>query len=440
MNLVITRARLGDFFGNFFEEGYLVVSDGVLETVGEGAPPQVQGANYIDAEGRLVTPGLVNAHSHLYSALARGVPLSGFSPRSFQEILEGLWWRLDRALDRESVYLSALAGGLWHLKAGVTALFDHHASPTAIRGSLSEIKRAVVDELGLRADLCYEVTDRGGPAERDAGIEENVAFASSIDRPGRVAAHMGLHASFTLSDESLTKAVEAAEPLGLPFHIHLAEGKEDVVDALQKYGMRTTERLDKFGILTQGTLLIHGIHLSQAELELLAERPASLIHNPRSNMNNAVGAAQVEKMLARGIKLGLGTDGYGCDIVGELLTASLLAHHAQGDPTALGGERLLSLIRHNYALAEEFFGIPMGHLVPGAAADLVIWDYIPPTPLFGNNLPWHLMFAKISEGLAPRTVIVAGEVRLRDGRVVDIDEAEVAARAREAAARLWSRM
>jgi len=250
---------------------------------------------------------------------------------------------------------------------------------------------------------------------------------------------MGLHASFTLSDQSLERAVQAAEPLNLPFHIHLAEGKEDVVDSLQRYGLRVAERLDKFGILREGTLLAHGIHLSQAELELLADRPASLIHNPRSNMNNAVGAAQVEKMLSRGINVGLGTDGYGCDIIGELLSASLLAHHTSGTPTALG-DKLLLLLYHNYALAERFFGVPMGKLAPGYAADLVLWDYDPPTPITGGNLPWHLMFARISEGLSPHTVIGAGEVLLSCGQVSKVDEREALAKAREAAKRLWARI
>jgi len=440
MNLVIEQARVADLFGTYHERGYVVIEDGRIEAVGEGPGPDVPGARRLDAQNMLLTPGLVNAHAHLYSSLARGVSLPNYSPKSFGDILEGLWWRLDRALDLEGVYWSAMVGGLQHLRAGVTALFDHHASPSAIQGALAQIKRAVVDELGLRCDLCYEVTDRAGEAARDAGIAENVEFARSLPKDGMCAAHMGLHASFTLSDKTLERAVAAAEPLGLPYHIHLAEGKEDVVDALKKYGLRPTERLDKFGILTEGTLLAHGIHLSQAEVDLLAARPASVIHNPRSNMNNAVGAAQVEGMLSRGIRLGLGTDGFGCDMIGELLSASLLAHHAAADPTALGGEKLLALIRHNYALAERFFGIPMGKLSPGYAADLVLWEYDPPTPLSAENLPWHLMFAKISEGLVPHTVIVAGKVRLSGGVVQPVDEREALAKSREAARALWARM
>ncbi|MGY4707014.1 putative aminohydrolase SsnA [Candidatus Bipolaricaulota sp. J31] len=440
MAKIIENAVLADFTGVFLDRGYVVIEDGRIDRVGHGPAPDVPGATRIDAEGRLVTPGLVNAHGHLYSSLARGVPLAGFAPRTFREILEGLWWKLDRALDLEGVYLSALVGGIWHLRRGVTAIFDHHASPSAIEGSLSQIKRAVVDELGMRCDLCYEVTDRGGEAERDAGIAENVRFAKEERVAGFASAHMGLHASFTLSDGSLEKAVSAAEPLGLPFHIHLAEGKEDPVDALQKYGMRTAERLDKFGVLTAGTLLIHGIQLSGAELGLLAERPASLIHNPRSNMNNAAGAAQVVTMLARGIKVGIGTDGFGADILGELLAARLLAHHSTGDPTALGDTELISILGHNYELAGEFFGVPFGKLQPGYAADLVIWDYRPPTPLSADNLLSHLLFAGISEGLFPETVIIGGEVRFEEGAIVDVDEEEAMNKAREAARALWRRL
>jgi len=440
MTTVIENAVLADPFGTFVERGYLIVEGDRIATVGAGAAPDVSGAEVIDAQGKLLTPGLINAHGHLYSSLARGMPLQGFSPRSFREILEGLWWKLDRALSLEDVYISALVGGIWHMRRGVTTVFDHHASPSAIEGSLSEIKRAVAGELGMRADLCYEVTDRGGTAERDLGISENVRFAKEDTEPGRVAAHFGLHASFTLSDESLEKARAAAEPLGLPFHIHLSEGKEDPVDSLQKYGVRTAERLDRFGILSEGTLLAHGIQLSGAELELLSQRPASIIHNPRSNMNNAVGAAQVTTMLSRGIKVGIGTDGFGCDILGEMLTARLLAHHTSGDPTALGDDELLSILRHNYELAGRFFGLPFGRLAEGYAADLVIWDYRPPTPLNRENLLSHLLFAGISEGLSPDTVFIAGRIRLRDGGFADVDELEIMAKARAAAEALWKRV
>lgn len=437
--ILIERACLADFFGTFWANGYVLVEGGRIGKVGEGPAPEVRGARRIDAAGRLLTPALVNAHTHLYSSLARGIPLPRFAPKSFGQILEQLWWKLDRALDLEAVYLAALVGGMAHLRRGVSALFDHHASPTAILGSLSQIKRALA-ELGLRADLCYEVTDRGGPKERDLGIEENVRFAKEERVPGQFAAHFGLHASFTLSEETLAKCREAAEPLGLGYHGHLAEGKEDPLDALQKYGERTAERLDRFGIVQEKTIFAHGIQLSQAELELLAERKPTVAHNPRSNMNNAVGAAQVEKMLARGIPVALGTDGFGCDLLGELLAARLLAHHAEGNPLALGDDSAKKILAQNYALAERAFGIPFGRLQEGYAADLVLWEYEPPTPLSGGNLLAHLLFANIGEGLRPFCVIVAGRIRLWEGRVEGVDAQAVLARARQKAQELWARI
>ncbi len=437
--LVIDRACLADFFGTFKESGYVVVEGGRISKVGEGPAPAVPGATHIPGEGKLLTPALVNAHAHLYSSLARGIFLKAFSPKSFGQILEQLWWKLDRALDLEAVYLSALVGGMAHLRRGVSVIFDHHASPSAILGSLSQIKKAL-SELGLRGDLCYEVTDRGGPMERDQGIEENVRFAKEERVPGQFAAHFGLHASFTLSEETLAKCREAAEPLGLGYHGHLAEGKEDPLDALQKYGERTAERLDRFGIVQDKTIFAHGIQLSQAELELLAEKKPTVAHNPRSNMNNAVGAAQVEKMLARGIPVALGTDGFGCDMLGELLAARLLAHHANGDPLALGDEAAKQILAQNYALAEKAFGLPFGRLQEGYAADLVLWDYAPPTPLSGGNLLSHLLFANISEGLRPSVVIVAGQIRLRDGRIEGIEERAVLARARRKAQEIWAKL
>lgn len=439
MALIIDRARLADLEGTYEEEGYVVVEGGRIAAVGPGRAPEAAGAEKLDADGRLLTPGLVNAHAHLYSSLARGVPLSRFDPRSFQEILEQLWWKLDRAFDLDAVYHAAVVGALGHLRSGVTALFDHHASPAAIAGSLSQVKRGLA-AVGLRGDLCYEVTDRGGEKERDAGIAENVRFAEEERVPGFFAAHMGLHASFTLSDDTLTKAHAAAQSHGLGYHVHLAEGKEDPVDSLRKYGVRTAERLDRFGILSAQSLLIHGIQLAGAELALLAKRPASVIHNPRSNMNNSVGAAPLEALLRHGVGVGIGTDGFGCDIVGELLAARLLAHHATGDPTTLGDSALLSLVRCNYALAEAAFGVPFGRLAPGYAADLVLWSYNPPTPLTGGSLLSHLLFGSISEGLRPWTVIVGGVVRLREGEVVGLDEKEALAAARAAARRFWTRL
>lgn len=438
MAQLITKARVGDLFGTYWENGHVVVDGDRIARAGPGPAPDVPGAEVWDVGGRLVTPGLVNAHAHLYSALARGVPLKRFAPTSFGEILEQLWWKLDRALDLEGVYHSGVVGALAHLRAGVTALFDHHASPAAIEGSLTQLKRAVA-AVGLRADLCYEVTDRGGEKERDAGIAENVRFAREGRQPGFFASHMGLHASFTLSDATLERARTEAEGLGMGYHVHLAEGKEDPVDALARYGVRTAERLDRFGILGEGSLLVHGIQLSGAELDLLARRGGTVVHNPRSNMNNAVGAAPVAAMLAKGIRVALGTDGFGSDILTEALTARLLAHHTSGDPTALPDPQLLRILEENYRLAERAFGVPMGKVSPGFAADLVVWDYVPPTPLDGGNLLGHLLFGAISEGTRPWAVFVAGVPRLREGTVTGLDEGGALAHAREAAAALWER-
>ncbi len=437
--LLIENACVADLFGAFKEKAYVIVEEGRIAKVGEGPAPQVTGATKLDAQGKLFTPALVNAHTHLYSSLARGILLKAFAPQSFGQILEQLWWKLDRALDLEAVYLSALVGGMAHLRRGVSVIFDHHASPTAIIGSLSRVKKALA-EVGLRADLCYEVTDRGGPQERDQGILENVRFAGEERVCGQFAAHFGLHASFTLSEETLAKCREAAEPLGLGYHGHLAEGKEDPLDALQKHGERTAERLDRFGIVQENTIFAHGIHLSQAELGLLAEKKPTVAHNPRSNMNNAVGAAQVGKMLARGIPLALGTDGFGCDMWGELLSARLLAHHAEVDPLALGDDAAKRILAQNYALAEKAFGLPFGRVQEGYAADLVLWDYEPPTPLSADNLLAHILFANISEGLRPSAVIVAGQIRLKDGQIEGIDEKAVLARARQKAQEIWAKV
>ncbi len=439
MHLIIEKARIADLYGTYFQQGHIVIQNGLIKSVASGAAPEVPEARILDAGGRLVTPGLINAHSHLYSTLARGMPLSDFNPSDFRSILEGLWWRLDKAHDKESIHTSAMLGSLAHLRRGVTTVFDHHASPNTVEGSLSFIRQGV-EEVGLRAALSYEVTDRGTTEQRDAGIAENVRFAQEVAESGQFAAHMGLHASFTLEDASLEQAASAAEPLGLGFHMHLAEGKDDPVHALQNHAVRTTQRLDRFGILRPGSLLAHGVHLSVEETELLAEKGPTVVHNPRSNMNNAVGAPKVDRMLARGIPMAIGTDGLGCGIFTEVFCARLLAHHAESNPVVLGDEALLSLLRHNYTLAEELFGMPLGRIGPGNAADLVIWDYVPPTPLDTENLLTHLMFADISEGLHPFTVLAQGNLALWEGKVQRLDEQAALARGQQVAQDLWARI
>jgi putative selenium metabolism protein SsnA len=387
------------------------------------------GEDVVELGGALVLPGLVNAHTHLYSALARGMPGPPEPPRSFVEILERVWWRLDRALDEESVYVSGLVGAIEAARSGTTLLFDHHSSPSFIRGSLATLRRAV-EEVGLRSVLCYETTDRNGLEGRDAGIAENRGFLES--GPTELTLGMlGAHASFTLSDESFERLSAAIQDAHSSLHVHVAEDRADIEHCYVRHACGLVERLARHRLLADRTLLVHGVHLSEPELHEAQAGGAWLVHCPRSNMNNCVGHARTIAFR----RAALGTDGLGEDLLAEARAAFLrMRDTGREDALAAAFEMLVG----GHRLAAEFFGLPLGTLVAGAPADLVALDYRPPTPLTAENLGGHLLFGLDRSHV--RSTMVAGRFVLRDRRITTVDEAQVLARARTAAAALWERM
>jgi len=387
------------------------------------------GQEEVDVAGALVLPGLVNAHTHLYSALARGMPGPPEPPRSFVEILERVWWRLDRALDAETVELSALVGAIEAARSGTTLLVDHHASPSFITGSLATIRKAV-EAVGLRSVLCYETTDRNGREGRDAGLEENLAHLGSGPTP-LTRGLVGAHAAFTLSEETLELLGGAVEDTGAGFHIHAAEDAADVRDCRERFGHGLPELFTHHGLLGPRTLLAHGVHLTPEELGLVVSRGAWLVHNPRSNMNNHVGHAS----LAGLERVALGTDGMDQDLLAETRAAYLKLRDAGRDDAFAAS---LAMLSGGHRLAAELLGLGFGALEAGAPADLVVLDYRPPTPLDAANLGGHLLFGLDRSHV--RSVLVAGRWVLRDGRVTGVDEGAVLSRARVAAAALWERM
>jgi len=392
-----------------------------------------------DANGQYVMPGNICAHTHFYGAFARGMAIPGPAPKDFPEILQKLWWPLDRSLDAEAVRYSALVCLVDAIKHGTTTLIDHHASPNFIDGSLDLIADAV-DKSGLRAVLCYEVTDRDGSEKASAGINENVRFLRrlSSDPHPRLAGTFGLHASLTLSGGTL-QACRAAAPEGTGFHIHTAEHEVDEYDSLIKSNMRVIDRLQKHNILGPNTIAAHGVHFDGREMEILKETGTWLTHQPRSNMNNGVGVAQVESMLRMGIQVCLGNDGFSNAMWEEWKTAYLLhkAHHR--DPRRMGGYDVTQMaVYNNAALANLFFpSTPIGQIVPGATADLIFVDYHPYTPLTDGNLPWHIIFG-FQQSMVT-TTIVAGKVLMKDRELLTLNEAEISSRAREIAPRIWKR-
>ena len=397
------------------------------------------GARVIDATGKVVFPGFINAHTHLYSTLARGLGKAAPSA-SFREVLEHLWWRLDRRLTLEDCRVSAEVALLEAIRHGTTMLVDHHASPGAVRGSLDVIADAVT-RFGVRACLCYEVSDRDGAEVARAGIAENVSFIERCrsERDGRLRALFGLHAAFTLSDATLESAAAMTRDLGAGFHVHVAEAASDEESSVREHGVRVVERLHRFGILGPGSIAAHCVHVDAREIALLAETGAAVVHNPQSNMNNAVGVADVPAMVAKGVLVGLGTDAMTTDMLEELRAALFVRHLAAKNPSAGFLETVSLLTTGNAAIAERLWpGLGLGELREGGAADLAVFDYDPPTPLDDATILGHLVFG-LSQASVDTTV-VGGKVLMAGGRLeLDVDEAEVAARARERAKALWER-
>jgi putative selenium metabolism protein SsnA len=391
----------------------------------------------LDAQGQYLMPGNICAHTHFYSAFARGLAIPGDPPKDFPEILARLWWKLDKALSLDDVRYSALVSLVDAVKHGTTTLIDHHASPNAIDGSLDVIAEAV-QQAGLRACLCYEVTDRDGPARAQAGIFENVRFYQSLVSNPRplLASTFGLHASLTLSDETL-EACRAAYAGG--FHVHVAEHESDEYDSLKKSGQRVVDRLNAHQMLGRQTIAAHCVHIDQREAGLLQASGTWVTHQPRSNMNNAVGAAEVEGLLRLGVPVCLGNDGFSNAMWEEWKAAYLYHKAARRDPRRGAGDTIVQMaVTNNAALAGVFFRqAPLGVVAEGAFADLILVDYHPTTPLTAGNLPWHILF-----GFEPSMVtatICGGRVLMRDRQLLFLDEAEITARSRKLAAKVWER-
>jgi putative selenium metabolism protein SsnA len=425
--MIVTNARILTFdtANRVLDSGSVEIRpDGSIGNVSSG---RARGKNIVDARGKLLMPALINCHTHLYSTLARGISLPGRAPKNFPEILRKLWWRLDRALNEEDVYYSALVGLIDAAKCGVGTLVDHHSSPNACAGSLDRIDQAF-REVGLRGVLCYETSDRNGPMQALEGIRENIRFIDRARGDGLVAASFGLHASFTLTDETLRRAVEVNQSLRAGFHIHVAE---DGCDA------GAVSRLRDLGVLDEQCLAAHCVHVSSADISTLARRRVNVVHNPQSNCNNAVGAARLLELFRRGVLVGLGSDGYSPRMFEEFKTAFHIQKLQAGDPRVAYAEAYAAAFLNNRTIVRKLWGMEIGRIEKGAAADLILVDYYPPTPLHAGNLFGHILF-----GIANAPVdslIVNGRYVLRDSQCVTVDERRVAAKAATRARALWER-
>ena len=432
MAMVLQNALLADIDPISVELGELRIDGGLIAERG----PTVEregGDEKVDCQGAVVLPGMVNGHTHLYSALAIGMPAPHQPPQNFLEILKFVWWRLDQALDAEAIEMSARIGALDALRCGTTTLIDHHASPNWIDGSLDLIEQAVA-EVGLRGVLCYETTDRHGPTGSEAGLDENRRYLAkfSYSQSNQFAGLVGAHAAFTLEDETLEQVVRLADQHATGVHIHVAEDLCDEDACNEQHQAALIDRLNGHGLLKERNIFAHGTHLEPVAIAQAGAVGLTLAHNPRSNMNNAVGYAPVADYRC---PVMLGTDGLGQDMIAEAKQAWFIARDAHAD---LSSEQIVGMLAAGARRASESLDITLGKLEPGAAADIVITDYQPTTPLNSANLPEHLLFGMDSRHV--RDVIVAGKWALRDRQVLTADEDVSRWEASKIAEKLWQRM
>lgn len=439
MMLVIGNGKL--FTRNdempFVENGAVAIEGTKIAAVGEteAIKKQYGDAEFIDAKGGVIMPAFINTHEHIYSAMARGLSIKGYNPKGFLDILDGQWWTIDRHLTLEQTKYSAVETLISCIRNGVTTVFDHHASFGQIGGSLFTIAD-VAKELGVRACLCYEISDRDGMDKARESVMENAEFIHYAlkDDTDMIAGMMGMHAQFTISDATMELAA-ANKPDEVGYHIHVAEGIEDLHDCLKKYGKRIVDRLMDFNILGEKTLLGHCIYINPHEMDLIKDTNTMVVHNPESNMGNACGCPPTMELVHRGILTGLGTDGYTHDMLESYKVANVLHKHHLCDANAAWGEVPKMLFENNAAIANRYFKTPLGVLKEGAAGDVIVVDYNPPTQLDASNINGHILFGMTGRDVV--TTVANGRVLMKDREIKVIDVEEAMAKCREESAKLW---
>lgn len=433
---VITRDKACPFIedGAVAIDGRTIARVGTSQEIREAYPD----AEHIDAGGGLIMPAFINVHEHIYSSFARGLSIEGYDPKGFLDILDGMWWTIDQNLTLHDTYLSAMATYIDCIRNGVTTIFDHHASFGSVGGSLFEIERAA-KETGVRSCLCYEISDRDGMDKARASVMENAEFIRHAlkDDSGMIAGMMGMHAQFTISDETFDLAA-SNKPDEVGYHIHVAEGIEDLHHCLKHYGKRIVDRLMDHGVLGEKTLLGHCIYINPHEMDLIRETDTMVVHNPESNMGNACGCPPTMELVHRGILTGLGTDGYTHDMMESYKVANVLHKHHLCDPNAAWAEVPQMLFENNAKIAARYFKPELGVLKEGAAGDVIVVDYNPLTPMNAGNINSHLVFGVTGHDVV--TTVADGKVLMKDRELADLDAEKIMADCRQAAAELAGRI
>ncbi len=388
----------------------------------------------IDLNGRYVSPGLVCSHNHFYSTLARGILANIKPPKNFVDILKNLWWKLDKAIDEEILYYSGMIGAIESIKSGTTSVIDHNSSPNFIKGSLNVLKKCF-DNVGLRGILCYEISDRNGRNGAIEGIEESVDFINKITQydssRNLLESAIGAHASFTLTDETLSLISELLNETGKGIHIHAGEDKFDEAYTKRKFGKSVIKRLNDFKLLNNKTILAHGVHLSNDEINIINGNESFLIHNPRSNMNNSIGYL---KNLGRLKNVALGTDGIGSNMLEELKFAYFKNND---EKLKLSPDNFLKYLQNGNSILKRYFTSKFGKIERNYKADLVIFNYNSPTPVANKNLAGHFIYGFLSSDV--ETVLINGKI-VYEKREFPFDINSIYDEARKAAIKLWKRM
>ena len=424
----------------FIEDGCVCIDANIIFDLGttEQMKKKYKDAEFVDAKKGLIMPGMINTHHHIYSAFARGLSIKGNNPKSFLDILSGMWWKIDRLLTLEDTEYSAYSTYLDCIRNGVTTVFDHHASYGSISGSLFQIS-GVAKKLGIRTSLCYEVSDRDGEEKMRQAVKENVEFmkAAKNDSSDMQKGMMGLHASFTLSNKTLKYCAQNM-PYDAGYHVHTAEGIDDVYDSLKKYNKRIVNRLFDFDILGSKTMAVHCIHINNGEMDILKETNTMVVHNPESNMGNAVGCTPVLEFVKKGLTLGLGTDGYTSDMLESMKVANILQKHHNCNPSVGWSEVPLMTFENNAKIANRFFEKPLGVIQKGAYADIIVVEYDPLTPFNENNANSHILFG--INGRCVTTTMINGKVLMKDREIIGVDTERIMAKSRELSNKLWNKI
>ena len=422
--------------GKVIHDGAVAIEGNRIAAVGKSGDVEknFKADEVIEEPKSIIMPGIVCAHTHLYGIALRGAALNIKPPSDFTQILQRIWWPLDERLTNEEAYSTALAASIEFLLSGTTTFADTYSAPNGIEGSLDAIARAV-NEVGIRGVLSFEATERRSREEGLRGLKENERFLKKKDK-GRAMGMISLHASFTITDDLIAKALQLQEKTGAPITIHVSEGPGDLYHNLERYGKRTVERLRDTGLLSPKAVLAHCVHLNDEELKILAETGAWVAHNPMSNMLNAVGVARIPDMFSLGVNVALGNDGYVFDMFENIRSAFLLHRVARRDPTVIPPRKALELATIDAAKA---YGLnDLGALKPGYRADVIVLrPQMAATPYTGDIHAWIVNGVK---GGDVRTVIVDGEVVVWDRKLTKVDIREAEQRVLKTHERLWERL